>query len=251
MILSIVRVPNGSFSEAYHAFLDHVESDYVLFLSTDDIMTEDHFNRLSLLLKGHPCDILVFDYYLRYLDGFEEWNRANTYSCNGTVLQKMIISERYDALLFNKVFRVDIFRQHQIPFEKSLGNYANHLFLIAYLKYGTHVSYLHAPILCHHVNTYRQTDGCQTLRFTQAQFPEYKRYSQMLLQLMGKQNERWLQQVAFHFKLRCCDAKVLRVRNFDYFLPTPLSLIWEEHFSLRKKILMTIASLLNRVGLHS
>ena len=92
MILSIVRVPNGSFSEAYHAFLDHVESDYVLFLSTDDIMTEDHFNRLSLLLKGHPCDILVFDYYLRYLDGFEEWNRANTYSCNGTVLQKMIIS---------------------------------------------------------------------------------------------------------------------------------------------------------------
>ena len=114
---------NGGVSSARNLGLEQAEGEYILFVDSDDYVSEDYFESLSDALKNRAADLFMFGY--RNFGGVStEWDTGEFYENTVVGVAEQISSAMRQYLfssLLSKAFKRQIIKQHNIRFANDLA----------------------------------------------------------------------------------------------------------------------------------
>lgn len=125
---------NGGVSSARNLGLEQAEGEYILFVDSDDYVSEDYFESLSDALKNRAADLFMFGY--RNFGGVStEWDTGEFYENTAVGVAEQISSAMQQYLfssLWSKVFKRQIIEQHNIRFANDLAIGEDQAFIFTY-----------------------------------------------------------------------------------------------------------------------
>lgn len=128
---------NGGVSSARNMGLDMACGEYVLFVDSDDYVTEDYFSVINAVMERCEPDMLVFG--LRCFGAGEGvWQTGSFFSDDRAKIAKFARNASYAYLysnLMTKTFRRSILLRHGLRFDESLRIGEDHAFVFAYTVY--------------------------------------------------------------------------------------------------------------------
>ena len=126
---------NGGVSSARNLGLEQAQGEYVLFVDSDDFVSEDYFESISMNIGSSDPDLLMFGY--RNFDGKKfAATKTNFFLAQSEIQIAYQVSSIMKGCLFsslwNKVFRRNIIRQFQLHFVNDLSIGEDLLFIFSY-----------------------------------------------------------------------------------------------------------------------
>ena len=135
---------NGGVSSARNLGLEQAEGEYILFLDSDDYVSEDYFESLSDALKNKAADLLVFG-YRNFGDISAEWDTGEFYEDSEIGIAERVSSAVRQYLfssLGSKAFKRQIIEQHNIRFANDLAIGEDQEFIFTYAMHICSISSL-------------------------------------------------------------------------------------------------------------
>lgn len=236
----------------YSAFNEGIriaKGEYVLFLDQNDRIEQKQLDNLCDILKTNDQDLFVFNFIFEYNDGYQEYNKVNTYHANAQILMEAYVFNSYDAFLFNKVFKMEIIKKNNLFFDEGIMIFAERLFCVKFLKFSDNIFYYDYPFLIRALNEKRHI-GKLIPSINKETLPAYTLYIDKLKTLLNVSYENKIDAYNYWKKRMFIREGLIRARDFNYFIKTPISFIWKGGDSLAFKVKATIVSVINNIGIR-
>lgn len=139
-ILIINHTENRGSAAARNTGLDYVLGKYTGWVDADDWIEKEMYEQMLLKGKEDGADMVWCDFYLEYKDLSVEV--SNKVQNKPSVYIGEMIKGNVQGMLWNKLFRSDIFTKYNIRFVEGLCLGEDRLVVLKFLHYSTRIRYL-------------------------------------------------------------------------------------------------------------
>ncbi len=118
-VVSLIKV-NGGLADARNFGMKAVDSEYVMFVDSDDYVEKDYVRRAVEVIEEDGSDMAVFSYVQDYLEtGTEEVIPLRIEGVHSLKEDPYILVDTPNAA-WNKIYRTSLFKDNAIEFPKGL-----------------------------------------------------------------------------------------------------------------------------------
>lgn len=140
--LTLISKKNGGIAESRNYGCKKAKGKYIVFIDSDDFITENALTKINQKIEMEEPDILIFDFYEYYSLDYKIHRKGILDIGDGELLKRCIISPPAN---WNKVFKKSILTKNKIEYPKGLW-YEDLATLPRILMSVDKISYLAEPL---------------------------------------------------------------------------------------------------------
>lgn len=159
-LVRVIHKNNGGLSSARNVGMDAARGKYVIFPDPDDWVELDYVSQMVELQNYYQTDLLCVGYYVDTDEKCVPANEGQKPNCMDriTAQQALLIPPKMGGFAWNKLYHLDIIREHNLRFLDDVGTTEDLDFAFRYLKYCDTVCFVPSTRLYH----YYQRSGAAT-----------------------------------------------------------------------------------------
>ncbi|MBR1497586.1 MAG: glycosyltransferase [Oscillospiraceae bacterium] len=146
--IRVFHKPNGGLSSARNYGIEHAAGEYIIFPDPDDWVEPDYLQGLLDIRGRHGADLSVCGHYMTW-DGRDIlWNasaRERVFH-TGEALEELMKPLSFCGYAWNKLYRMDVIREHGLRFDEELGMAQDLHFAFRYFQYCESIAYDPRPL---------------------------------------------------------------------------------------------------------
>lgn len=236
---SVYHKPNGGLSSARNFGIDHAKGDFIIFPDPDDWVDPGYLEGLLTIREENGADLSVCGHYFFEQGCDHLWNEGAKPLVLNTAeaLDHLMQPKSFCGYAWNKLYSMDVIREHQLRFDTELGMAQDLHFAFRYIRLCKKVAYDPTTPLYHYnrdtvgVTTYdspltpRKISGLKTyLKIAELARDEYPAIEAEALGILSDTALQYLYLYRY-FKMKQPDTyKLIRgyqKEYFSYFLQSP------------------------------
>lgn len=231
-------------SSVFNYGIEHSKGEYISFLDLHDEFKCDQDTLLYDVLQMYHPDILFCSYTRHSIDGMVQRIYYNTYHAVARDIIKMIVTLSTPLASCGVLVSRSMLKQRGIRWNESLSIYAEDWFVLDILsKKNIAVNSFDLLISTRKADSNEsiiEVEGKRRIKFDMQEYPSY--YI-LLKSHFGNFLRKELEDVALLVKFQCVDSGRLSLARFNSYLPTPISVIWRQTWSLKRKMYFILSGL--------
>lgn len=139
---NLINKKNGGVSSARNVGIEKCSGDYILFVDSDDWCKEDLLQQI--IEYSNTYEMICFSYFKAYNNNIvkEELKIKQ----NSDIKKEILINKAIGGYLWNKIFKVQIIKEHNIKFNENISYCEDLLFVKQYIEYIKKVKYLNKSL---------------------------------------------------------------------------------------------------------
>lgn len=195
--VSVIHKENGGLSSARNAGIESASGDYIVFPDPDDWVEKEYIESFMALENEYKPDMVCIGHFVEFQDAIYGANPEASFRLmsGGEAIRALILPPAMEGFAWNKLYKMDIIRQHHLRFSDSMGTTEDMAFVYQYLKHANKVCFAPNKRMYH----YCQRTGSATI----APFSRRQMQSMNIYELMIRENsDKEFREAA---KIRLCD----------------------------------------------
>lgn len=144
--IKLVNQPNGGEGAARNTGLKEADGKYLCFVDADDYVKEDFVENFYNLHKKYNAELSICGF--TELKGEEVINETsgNLEQLNqAQAMEKLLKEDSFKGYVWNKMFKMDIIREHKLQFDVTLAVWTDVLFVFNYMEHIDRVAFDPTP----------------------------------------------------------------------------------------------------------
>lgn len=141
--IRVIHKPNGGLSSARNAGIDAAAGEFIVFPDPDDWVEPDYVRHLLEFQQMHDADLVCTGYYIAddtaSLPGSADTEPAVLSAVDAR--KGLILPPHMNGFAWNKLYRLDLIRQHGLRFLDDVGTTEDLDFVYRYLAHAKTVCY--------------------------------------------------------------------------------------------------------------
>ena len=140
----LINKENGGVSSARNRGIEESTGKYIIFIDADDYIEKEMFETLAEDLFKNKVDISMCGFKTVDINGNilgESSPMENRYFDVKTFRRNLFDDRYYGDLVWNKLFKLEIIKEHNIRFREDIHINENVLFMLDFSKYAFRYSY--------------------------------------------------------------------------------------------------------------
>lgn len=152
--IMVIHKANGGLASARQAALEVAKGEYFCACDADDWVEPDMYERMYQLAQQSGADVVSCDYYANYPDGREIAHRYGKKLEDRTDLLDDVLKDLLPHMIWNKLFKRDLFSRYNIEWEKGINMGEDLLMSLKLFRFP--LKMCHVPTCLYH---YRRVMG--------------------------------------------------------------------------------------------
>jgi len=140
----VINKENGGVSSARNKGIDSASGKYIIFIDADDYIEKEMFETLAYDLFTNKVDLSMCGFRTVDINGniLSVSNPMDEKYFDVKTFRRNLFSDKYYRnLIWNKLFKLEIIKEHNIRFNEDIHINENVLFMLEFSKYAFRYSY--------------------------------------------------------------------------------------------------------------